>query len=150
MTLTDLYVPDETLPRAWLFDVDGTLALRDDTVRGPYDETLVGTDRLHVAVAELARLIDAGGDAVVILSGRQESARIQTETWLTFLNVPFADLHMRRFRDQRPDDVVKAELFDVHVRRRWNVRGVVDDRNRVVALWRSIGLTCLQAQDGDF
>ena len=32
----------------------------------------------------------------------------------------------------------------------YNVKFVLDDRNRVVEMWRSLGLTCLQVADGDF
>jgi hypothetical protein len=45
---------------------------------------------------------------------------------------------------------VKLELFDENIRGVWNVKRVYDDRNRVVAAWRSIGLTVLQVADGNF
>lgn len=44
----------------------------------------------------------------------------------------------------------EVKLFDRHVRDRWDIRRVYDDRNQVVAMWRSIGLPCLQVADGDF
>ena len=57
---------------------------------------------------------------------------------------------MRAAKDTRGDDVVKAELFDAHIRRRFHVRVVLDDRDRVVALWRRLGLPCWQVDYGDF
>ena len=59
-------------------------------------------------------------------------------------------LWMRAAKDTRGDDVVKAELFDAHIRRRFHVRVVLDDRDRVVALWRRLGLPCWQVDYGDF
>ena len=57
---------------------------------------------------------------------------------------------MRDTGDGRPDNVVKLEIFDREVRERYNVVGVFDDRNKVVSMWRSLGLTVFQVADGDF
>ena len=57
---------------------------------------------------------------------------------------------MRAVGDSRPDPVIKLELFNEHVHDRYDVRVVRDDRNSVVDLWRSMGLTCLQVAPGDF
>lgn len=57
---------------------------------------------------------------------------------------------MRKSGDMRKDSIVKREMFDEHIRGRYNVNFVLDDRNQVVELWRSMGLTCLQVADGDF
>jgi CII-binding regulator of phage lambda lysogenization HflD len=50
----------------------------------------------------------------------------------------------------RRDDVVKAELFDQHVRHRYHVRVSLDDRDRCIRLWRQLGLACWQVNYGDF
>ena len=58
---------------------------------------------------------------------------------------------MRRRDDSRKDSVVKRELFDAHIRGRYFVELVLDDRDQVVSLWRrDLGLTCLQVDYGDF
>jgi hypothetical protein len=46
--------------------------------------------------------------------------------------------------------VVKLEIFDREIRERYYVVGVFDDRNKVVSMWRSLGLTVYQVADGDF
>ncbi|SFT86137.1 hypothetical protein SAMN04487904_11130 [Actinopolyspora lacussalsi subsp. righensis] len=46
--------------------------------------------------------------------------------------------------------MVKLELFDRHIRDGYRVCCVLDDRAHVVEAWRSIGLTCLQAAEGNF
>lgn len=48
------------------------------------------------------------------------------------------------------DSIIKRELFEAHVRDTYAVRFVLDDRNQVVRMWRSLGLTCLQVADGAF
>ena len=57
---------------------------------------------------------------------------------------------MRKTGDFRKDSIVKKELFDENVRGKYNIEFVLDDRNQVVEMWRSIGLVCLQVADGNF
>jgi predicted kinase len=142
------YVPDGALPSAWLVDVDGTLALM--TGRSPYEWTRVGEDEPNHPVVDLVRGLAGGGHAIVVVSGRDGSCRAQTRDWLVRHGIPFDDLLMRAAGDQRKDSVVKREIFDREIRPRWQVRGVLDDRQQVVAMWRAIGLTCAQVAPGDF
>lgn len=143
------YVPDPALPAAVLCDIDGTLALTGD--RGPYDFSRCELDLLNTPVRHaLDAFRRAGGDTVVLLSGRSEEHRPQTESWLARHEVPYDELWMRPAGDTRRDDVVKAELFDAHVRDRYAVRMSLDDRDRVVAIWRRMGLPTWQVNYGDF
>ncbi|GGY76819.1 phosphatase domain-containing protein [Streptomyces omiyaensis] len=143
------YVPDPSLPSAVLCDIDGTLALRGD--RGPYDFTRCDLDLLNVAVRDALRAFrGAHGDRVVLLSGRSEDHRALTEAWLERYEVPYDELWMRASGDGRSDDLVKAELFDAHVRHRHAVRVSLDDRDRVVAVWRRMGLPTWQVNYGAF
>jgi hypothetical protein len=90
-------------------------------------------------------------DSIVFMSGRDEVCRKETEDWL-LEELPFewAELWMRAEGDQRKDSIVKRELFDAHVRDRWQVLGVVDDRDSVVSMWRDLGLTVAQVAYGNF
>ncbi|MGG8407745.1 AAA family ATPase [Streptomyces sp. 12297] len=143
------YVADPALPAAVLCDIDGTLALRGD--RGPYDFTRCELDLLNVPVRRaLAAFRRADGDTIVLLSGRSEEYRTQTEAWLRRYDVPYDELWMRAESDGRSDDIVKAELFDRHVRHRFAVRVSLDDRDRVVAVWRRMGLPTWQVNYGNF
>jgi len=62
------------------------------------------------------------------------------------------ELIMRRTVEDRgrPDDDVKYDLFKSRVEADYNVWYVLDDRNKVVKMWREIGLTCAQVAEGDF
>ncbi|MFE0605199.1 RNA ligase [Streptomyces sp. NPDC058892] len=143
------YVADPALPAAVMCDIDGTLALTGD--RGPYDFTRCELDLLNEPVRQaLDAFRRADGDTVVLLSGRSEEYRAQTESWLRRHEVPYDELWMRAAGDTRRDDVVKAELFDAHVRHRYAVRVSLDDRDRVVAVWRRMGLPTWQVNYGDF
>ena len=142
------YEPDRTLPRAVIFDIDGTLSLRGD--RGPYEFARCVEDKLNRVVDEFLVMCHNDGQRVILLSGRQEEFRPETEAWLRTHAVAYHELHMRPAKDRRRDDIVKAELFDRHVRHRFDVRLVLDDRDRCVALWRRMGLACWQVAEGDF
>lgn len=143
------YVPDPSLPAAVMCDIDGTLALTGD--RGPYDFTRCEVDLINVPVRQALRAFrHADNDTIVLLSGRGEEYRAQTEAWLRTHAVPYDELWMRAAKDGRRDDVVKAELFDRHVRHRYAVRVSLDDRDRVVAVWRRMGLPTWQVNYGAF
>jgi len=57
---------------------------------------------------------------------------------------------MRPAGNTENDAIIKKRLFDENIRDDYDVRFVLDDRNRVVDMWREIGLTCLQVDYGDF
>lgn len=136
--------------RAVLVDIDGTLALRTGD-RSPYDWDRVGEDEPNPPVIELVRVIRAAGQhRIILMSGRDESCRWQTEMWLDAQQVPYDELYMRTEKDNRKDSIVKEELHRKHVEGRYDVAWVVDDRQQVVQMWRSLGLTVFQCAEGDF
>jgi hypothetical protein len=143
------------VPDAVLVDLDGTLAIIGD--RDPYDASRAEVDQLNEQVAWLAHswLFDGTTErradrAVVLVSGRQEKDRAPTERWLHRQGVLYDALRMRTTGDTRNDAVVKRELYERSVRGRYNVVLVIDDRQRVVDMWRSLGFQCWQVAPGDF
>jgi predicted kinase len=142
------YVPDPALPPAWIVDVDGTLALMSE--RSPYAWHRVGEDAPNPPVVELVRALRAAGNAIVVVSGRDGVARAATLAWLDRHEIPNDVLLLRARGDTRRDNVVKREIFDRSIRHVWQVRGVLDDRDQVVRMWRGLGLTCAQVAPGDF
>lgn len=134
------YVPGDVFrPKAILVDVDGTLARMKD--RSPYDWKRVGEDELIDNVAEVVRRLYSTGITIVIMSGRDGSCRAETQDWLLRHEIYYTELHMRAADDMRRDNIVKYELFDKHIRDKYNVVGVIDDRKQVCEMWESIGLT---------
>lgn len=134
---------------AILVDVDGTIA-HNDGHRGWYDYARVIDDKVKEEVAGIVRKYKFHGYRIIIMSGRDDECKTETMEWLTVNNIPFDEIHMRRTGDQRRDSIVKAELFDQYIRDRFAVEFVLDDRQQVVDMWRSLGLTCLQVAPGDF
>jgi predicted kinase len=143
------YSPTPGTPNTILVDIDGTVALMDG--RSPYDMTRVRHDRPNHAVIEAVRAMHAAGFRIVFCSGRTDDGREDTAHWLDrHVGVPYEALHMRTTGDQRKDSVVKAEIFEREIRGNYHVVAVFDDRDQVVRMWRSLGLTVFQVADGNF
>lgn len=144
------YTPNQDLPNAIICDIDGTLAHM--TGRSPYDYTQVHTDTVDVVVRDILHKYDSDNNSaqIIIVSGREDSCKEVTEKWLKDNNVPYDEIYMRKAGDLREDSIVKSEIFDMYIRDRFNVLYVLDDRNRVVEMWRELGLKVLQVAEGDF
>jgi predicted kinase len=147
------YVPKPGARKAIIVDIDGTVAVKGD--RSPYDWHRVREDTPNEATISAVSMAWAAGHAVLFTSGRDEVCREDTEAWLgeQVLQVRGdydTHLFMRPAGDTRKDSVVKLELFDQHIRDHYDVRFVLDDRDQVVRMWRSLGLTCFQVAEGSF
>lgn len=146
--------PVEWIPgllSAIIVDIDGTVALHEG-VRNPYDTTRYHLDRPNDPVIDVVHDDHyCAGYRILFVSGRDEKFRKVTEDWIyDNVRVPFDGLFMRPEGDTRRDDIVKLELFEKHIRGKYNVHHVYDDRNRVVKAWRSINLPVFQVNEGDF
>jgi predicted kinase len=138
-----------TPPEAFLVDIDGTVAVMNG--RRFYEEHRVSEDSPNPPVIAVVRALHAAGYRIVFCTGRSEACRADTASWLdAHVGVPYEALLMRAERDDRKDAVVKSELFDRHLRDRYRIVAVLDDRDQVVRMWRTMGLTVLQVGEGNF
>ncbi len=149
------YKENPNLPYAIVCDIDGTLAHMAG--RSPYDYTKVSTDIVDPIVRDILYkytqhdiMEETPPNYVIIVSGREDSCKTETYQWLQDNLIPFDELHMRKADDSRDDRIVKKEIYDTWIKNRYNVRFVLDDRDRVVEMWRSLGLKVLQVGEGDF
>jgi hydroxymethylpyrimidine pyrophosphatase-like HAD family hydrolase len=139
-----------------IFDLDGTLcdithrlhhikgAKKDwDAFNSACTEDLARTAERAILLA----MYDAGYK-IVICTGRSENYRIKTENWLDNNGIKFHDLRMRKAGDYRSDYIVKAEM--VSDQELEEVLFIVEDRERVVQMWRERGATCLQNVEGTY
>lgn len=86
---------------------------------------------------------------MVIFSGRSDAVRKETEHWLKEHNIVYDLLVMRPDGNYTPDEELKQEWLHTKVDKS-NVSFVVDDRQKVVDMWRRNGLTCFQVAPGNF
>jgi hypothetical protein len=143
------YAPPADAPEVVLVDIDGTVALLGE--RHHLDLERVIEDEPNHAVIAAVRAMHAAGYGVIYCTGREESARRDTEDWLDrHVGVPYLALHMRAYGDSRRDAVVKRDIFQRSIAPDYHVIGVFDDRQHVVRMWRELGLTVFQVAEGDF
>lgn len=138
------YVPDRSLPEACIFDLDGTLAVLGD--RNPYDASNCHTDEINPVVKKIINSYEIA----IGCTGRPDIFREPTEKWLEANGIKYDHLLMRPTSNKLPDSAIKYQLFDKHIRNRYNVTLVLEDRSNVVRMWRSINLTTFQVNFGDF
>ena len=134
-------------PEVFVFDLDGTLANVQD--RDPLDASVCSADRTNPAVVAIAKALQQAGYGIVCASGRGERYRAPTHQFLIHACnlTEYLSLVMRHDGDTRPDALVKAELYRDEIAPRFEVLGVFDDRNTVVAVWRWLGLPCFQVDN---
>lgn len=139
-------------PYALCVDIDGTIADMKECGRSPFDWPRVGEDTPHYDVIDFIKRVESTGVQLIFLSGRDAVCRPETEEWLLEHVQPEGDLllYMRPEDDGRGDEIVKPEMFWKYVGENWDVIGVVDDRQKVVDRWRSMGLRVYQVAPGNF
>ena len=134
-----------------IFDLDGTFAHLGE--RSPYDASRAEEDELNAAVHFVHDAIRRGSPetAMLLISGRDERWRPETERWLARHGIVYDGLFMRPRGDRRKDTVVKREIYEREIADQYVVRVVFEDRDQVVRLWRDdLGLPCFQVAWGDF
>lgn len=141
-----IYQRDYSLPKAVLFDIDGTLAIMGD--RSPFDWANVGIDTPNHNVVDLFKMIrQCHPDwKIITVSGRDGVCWDESTDWIEkYVGRP--DGHFQRTPgDMRKDCIVKKEIFDNHIKNNYCVMYVVDDRQQVVDMWHNAGVEVWQVQ----
>lgn len=160
------YIPDTSLPKAVIIDLDGTTAHRDilmeptPHMRSYYSYKDVYEDEPDEFTKTLVHGLMSMGIEPVFLSGRKrfdyegdEYIDVEAETRRYIedkLEVSEPTLFMRdpeidvdyEGNDLR-DDIVKHRILHQQVAPEFCVIGALDDRARVSAVWEDIGIKCL-------
>lgn len=144
----NVMVQDEKAPHAIISDLDGCVATNQGQ-RGWYDWDKVYLDDENLYVTNILRAMKKT-HKIIIVSGRDGSCYEMTKKWLEDKRVPFDLLLMRRAGDMRKDTIVKEEIFNEFIKEKYYIESVIDDRNCVADMWRSLGLKTLQCGDPAF
>lgn len=138
-----------------IFDLDGTLSLVGDRRHLVFGKKkdwdaffdACDTDAPNLPIIRLYHQL--GHVQKKIVTGRPERVRAKTQAWLQHYGIYVAeeDLVMRQDEDTRHDTLVKPELIATF---QAQIDLIFEDRNSMVALWREMGLCCVQVAEGDF
>jgi predicted kinase len=131
-----VYVPDLTLPKAVIFDIDGTLAHMNG--RNPFQWEKVGTDTVDGHIAGLLDYYQKKGHRIILVSGRDSVCKEETVCWLSKHELTYYELFMRPAGDSRKDTIIKEEIFWDSIAPKYNVEVVFDDRPCVVRMWQEL------------
>jgi len=143
-------------PKAIIVDIDGTLANVDHRVGLLPDWDSFFAAQKDDTVNEWCRnlLWRYHPDYTIFyITGRPEKYREVTKKWLMEKECPTlgaVDLYMRPDTKHDNDDEVKKKIYEDHIKNKYDVEFVIDDRDKVVAMWRELGLVCLQCAEGNF
>ncbi len=139
-----------------IFDIDGTLADVSERIHHvqkkpknwpAFFQGMAQDKALH-SMVRLCNILYASGIQIILCSGRSEEHRDETVKWLAQQDVNYHELLLRKDKDHRPDTTIKRELLAGIDKSK--ILFVVEDRSRVVEMWRSEGLVCLQCAPGEF
>lgn len=138
--------PKTDLPSVYLCDIDGTVALnlsgRPHYGRGADEGYL--TDVPNYPVIQVIKALSSV-HGIIFVSGREgtELGKINTRRWLEEhfgLPEPWISVYFRKAGDFRPDNIVKKEIYEQHIKPNYEVVGVFDDRPKVLEAWWELGL----------
>lgn len=141
----DMYRENPMLESTIICDLDGTICDMIG-VRKPYDWHLVSKDNPRIEIIQALEGLAYVHGHVTFMSGRDGVCYEDTYQWLVgHVTSDWPEwiewqLVMRTPNDSRKDDVVKYELFNEHIRGKFNVAAALDDRYSVVRLWSLLGI----------
>ena len=144
-----------------IFDLDGTLAdiekrrnlSTKDNGKMDWDKFFdpknIKLDEPNLPVVLLAKMMWDKGFRIVIFSGRLNVTESATKRWLEDHEIKWDILRMRPQHMKFVDDAeLKREWL--HELGKDSVFLVVDDRKKVVDMWRKEGVDVWQVAEGDF
>jgi predicted kinase len=137
---------DNKLPWCVLCDIDGTLS--NSSQRRIFDETSAYNDlvieQVKIILQSVSNNNRSNGSKVCpyifIVSGRKDSCYGLTYDWISDSGIPCKNLFMRKAEDNRKDTIVKSEIYEEHIKGKYNVLAVFDDRPSVIDMWTKKGL----------
>jgi predicted kinase len=136
-----------SLPACVIFDIDGTLALMGK--RSAFDWMKVFKDEGNDIVAEQLDFHRSMGRKIIIVSGRDGVCRKLTEDWLELYGMSYDEFYMRPENDFRKDTLIKKEIYENHIKGKYNVLAVYDDRLQVLDMWYKEGIFTFNVNQGN-
>lgn len=145
-------MPENSLPKATIFDVDGTLVdVRPyrHLVQRPKGEQ--DFDAFHHAgtteaalIPQTVELLDqavARGHRIIVVTGRAEQWRVPSMRHLVDVHgLPIDKFLSRPAGFRGSDPYLKTAIFEQYIAGRYDVVHAVDDQPVIARVWRSLGI----------
>ncbi|MAV30914.1 MAG: hypothetical protein CL866_09005 [Cycloclasticus sp.] len=145
-----------------IVDLDGTIALNEHRHHYIYPKNgskpdwnsfflACIDDTPNMAVIHSIEAFKKSGYKIHIMSARGMIAHKETVDWLSKFSITYDELTMRNIGCYKPDEELKQYWIEkLYPNYQEDILCVFDDRDKVVNMWRSLGLTCFQVAEGDF
>jgi len=150
------FINDKSKPPCFIFDIDGTLAHMNRELRSPYNWHKVGLDTVDIPTAVISRLIEFHRNnsvddktKTIICTGRDGVCLNETKKWLKDNDIPYDEIYIRPQKDQRPDWIVKEEMWREIIKTH-RIIAMYDDRLQVVRRGRALGLKVFNVEYNNF
>jgi hypothetical protein len=149
------------MPRMWgIFDIDGTISNCEHRVhlaRAKQWDAFhheCPNDPPHLAEVLIAQAWVKAGGQIAYNTGRTEPYRTLTRVWMHQHGLPQGLILMRGVGDRRPSTIAKREQLQ-QLESDFMIKGdqiafIMEDQDKLVAMWRELGYTCLQPRPGAF
>jgi predicted kinase len=133
-------------------DLDGTLCDCEHRRKYSHGETkdwdtffsLITWDTLRKDVRDM---LPVDPKEIILVSARPEKYRDLTLAWLNKMRIGYNVLLMRENHDKRDDTIVKNEIYEKYLKN-LDIVKVIDDRPRIIKMWRSLGLEVVDVGNG--
>lgn len=141
-----------------LCDLDGTLCNLDHRLKFVNDKTVdknwkaffdgISDDTIYEETKQKLVSYKEDGYEIIFVSARPEDYRQVTEKWITAHGLIqtlgfWKTLIMRPSGDRRDDVEVKRDILNKYFKDRNTIHTVIDDRPRVIRMWREEGLNVI-------
>ena len=141
------------LPHCIIVDMDATLCFNTSgrPFYGPGTAEKIINDVPNISVVDLVRAYcEQYGCDLIVITGRDDSCREPTLEWLGKYGLYPKLLLMRPEGSYLRGDEQKKLIYEINIKDKYNVDFVIDDSDKVVKMYRDLGLTVLQPNEGKF
>lgn len=128
--------------KAVIFDIDNTLSVQTD--RHYYDWSDLSGDEVIIPSAKLLHMYKRMGYYILLVTGRPEFARANTEQWLNSEDISFDKLYMKQGNQYKSSVKGKRENLNEILATGYSVEAAFDDDIECCNMYMNEGIMIYQ------
>jgi predicted kinase len=141
---------DASLPPAIIVDLDATVAL-NISGRPYFGDGCKEGIKFDEPIIPIIQIVERYQGHVIFITGRDYSVEEETKAWIKeHIHIPEYTLLMREIGDYSKGDISKLNLYYKYVKDKYYIEFVLEDSDKCVKMYRDLGLTVLQPNEGKY